>query len=111
MKKIIQLFFISLILISCSKESAENRECELENIGYIDITNADNEPYYMYIDDIFTQTLSSEYYLNDYEISVGTHSFRFVEVNAIIPNVDTYTFYVEECEHYSIIFGENDPLK
>ncbi|MEC9209639.1 MAG: hypothetical protein VX762_04360 [Bacteroidota bacterium] len=64
MIKIIQLFFISLVLISCSKESA----CELENIGYVDINNADNEPYTMYIDGVLTQTVSSEYYLSDYEI-------------------------------------------
>ena len=38
---------------------------------WFDITNADNEPYYMMIDGILTQILSSEYYLNDYEIGVG----------------------------------------
>jgi len=102
---------ISAIITSCSKEKAEQRECELQNISYVDITNADNEPYYMYIDDIFIQTLSSAYYLNDYEISAGTHTFKFVVVSAIIPNIDESTTYFGECEHYSIIFGENDPLK
>ena len=110
-KQIILILIITTTIISCSKEKAEQREYELQNISYVDITNADNEPYYMYIDDVFIQTLSSQYYLNDYEISAGTHTFKFVEVNAIIPNIDESTTYFEEYEHYSIVFGDGDIFK
>ena len=110
MKKLLTVCVISL-LFSCSKESAEELECTINNISYVDITNADNEPYYMYIDDVFVAELSDAYYLEDYEISAGYHKFTFEEVTAIIPNVDIFEQYFPVCGHASIVFGENDPLK
>ena len=110
MKKLLTVCIISL-LFSCSKESAEELECTINNISYVDITNADNEPYYMYIDDVFVAELSDAYYLEDYEISAGYHKFTFEEVTAFIPNVDVFEQYFPVCGHASIVFGENDPLK
>ena len=110
MKKLLTVCVISL-LFSCSKESAEELECTINNISYVDITNADNEPYYMYIDDVFVLEMGDAYYFEDYEIPAGYHKFTFEEVNAIIPNVDIFEQYFPVCGHASIVFGENDPLK
>lgn len=110
MKKILTVCVISL-LFSCSKESAEELECTINDISYVDINNADNEPYYMYIDDVFWGEIGDAYYLDDFEISSGYHKFTFEEVNAIIPNVDIVEKYFTVCGHTSIVFGENDPLK
>lgn len=112
MKKILYLSLcFSVMFISCTKEAGETLECETLGISYVDINNADNEPYYMYINDIFIMEMGSEYYIDDYEIPAGFHEFRFVEVNAIIPNVDVFSGDFSVCGHTSIVFGENDPLK
>tara|TARA_B110000196_G_C20469984_1_gene353158 strand:- start:152 stop:484 length:333 start_codon:yes stop_codon:yes gene_type:complete len=110
MKKLLTVCVISL-LFSCSKESAEELECTINNISYVDINNADDEPYEMYIDDVFIDVIGDSYYLEDYEISAGYHKFTFVEVTAIIPNVDIFEQTFPVCGHASIVFGENDPLK
>ena len=112
MKKIIySILFFLIMLSSCTKDAGETLECETLGISYVDINNADNEPYYMYINDVYIMELGADYYIDDYEIPAGYHEFRFVEVNAIIPNVDVFSADFSICEHSSIVFGENDPLK
>ena len=110
MKKLLTICVISL-LFSCSKDSAEELECTINNISYVDINNADDEPYYMWIDGIPYGEVGHSYYEDDYEISAGWHTFTFEEVNAIIPNVEIFEQNFPVCGHTSIIFGANDPLK
>ena len=99
------------MFLSCTKEAGENLECETLNIYYVDINNADNEPYYWWVDGVYMGEFSDDYYMDDYPVSAGTHEFFFQEVNAIIPNEETYTTTGIACDHTSIIFGANDPLK
>ena len=37
-----------------------SKECELQNISYIDIVNNDNEGYYMSIDGVFKQIINGD---------------------------------------------------
>ena len=110
MKKLLTVCVISL-LFSCSKESAEELDCTINDISFVDINNADDESYYMYIDGVFVSEVGASYYVDDYEISAGQHTFTFEEVIAVIPNVDIFEQYFPVCGHASIVFGENDPLK
>ncbi|MBT3622089.1 MAG: hypothetical protein HN535_04990 [Flavobacteriales bacterium] len=111
-KQIILILTVSTLIISCSKEKAEQRECELQNISYIDIVNNDNEGYYMSIDGVFKQIINGDSYLNDYEVSAGTHTLKFEEINYILwPNIDEGAYYFGECDHKAISFGDNDPGK
>ena len=111
-KQIILILTVSTLIISCSKEKAEQMECELQNISYIYIVNNDNEGYYMSIDGVFKQIINGDSYLNDYEVSAGTHTLKFEEINYILwPNIDEGTYYFGECDHKAISFGDNEPGK
>ncbi|MBC8266834.1 MAG: hypothetical protein H8E84_07710 [Flavobacteriales bacterium] len=101
MKKIL---FISLLLLlfSCKKEE----ECEKDNISYIDINNADNESYYMYVDEVYKQIILGNTYLNDYEVSAGYHKFTFKEIEWIfVQDVYETDGNYNQCDHKSIVFG------
>lgn len=108
MKKLILITAIAMVFTSCTKETAELLECETENIAYVDLNNADDEPYYMYMDDVLIMTIGAYEHIDDYEFTAGYHEFRFVEVNAIISNVDEFDGNYNTCSHASLIFGDGD---
>ena len=110
MRKLLIVCSITL-LFSCVQESAEELDCTINNVSFVDITNADDEPYEMYIDGVLIDVIGDSYYLDDYEITAGYHTFTFEEVTAVIPQVDIFEQYFPVCGHASIVFGENDPLK
>jgi hypothetical protein len=108
MKKLIILVVFSLIIVitSCTKEDAEKLECEIENIGYIIITNTSDNPYNVYIDDVFVFQLEGHTFKDDYEVSQGSHMFRAEQVSGYLffPTIRENTDYISHCQKISWVF-------
>ena len=107
MKKLtLIILFFAIILNGCSKEGAEQIECESLNIGYMDITNTSSNPYAVYVDGSLHFILYGNTYKNDYELSVGSHEIIAEQQSGylLFPTVRTLNTYITECNHSSWVF-------
>ena len=104
--RLLFLLFIFLTFYSCTKEDAEQIECENQNIGYVDINNTSDDLYSVEIDGNFAFSLSGNTFNNDYELSAGSHVIVATQQTGFLlwPTVKTSNLSVQQCEHYSVVF-------
>ncbi|NOY50458.1 MAG: hypothetical protein GXO88_07850 [Chlorobi bacterium] len=100
------LFLIPLLVLfisSCSKQAAEKRECERENIGYVTITNTSKNPYDISIDGVYKFQLAGNTFKEDIKESAGFHDYKAVQVSGYIlyPTVKKTTFSTWICKKSS----------
>lgn len=99
--RVVILLVITLsVFSSCTKEDAEQIECEGENIGYLTITNTSENPYKIYIDGTLTFTLDGNTFIDDHKISVGVHKLKAEQESGFLfyPTIVEETFSFGQCE-------------
>jgi len=95
-----------LTFLSCTKEQAEQLECESEDIGYVTITSTSDNPYDVYLDGELIFRLQGNSFKDDYEISTGTHILKTEQVSGYIlyPTVREKEIVIAQCEKQSWVF-------
>jgi len=108
MNRFISLFAAVLLFLiaSCTKEDAEKLECETENIGYVTITSTSDNPYDVYVDGSFEFRLQGNTFVDDYELSAGTHTLKAEQVSGylIYPTIKEVTISMSHCDKKSWVF-------
>ena len=106
MKKIkISLILISIItLFICCEKEVEQPDCELNSYGTITISNNYSNPYDIYIDSVFTTTISGKSVSNKIEIEQGNNrklQARQVSGFILFPTIINKEYTIIKCNDYT----------
>ena len=101
MKKLLILFSIALLFSSCTKE----KDCEVNDSFYMELNNGSNNPYDVYVNDVFLETLDGKKQ-ETYQIPAGYFKIKVIQVSGYLlyPTEKEYTGSVAACESYYITF-------
>jgi hypothetical protein len=86
--KLFSIFILSFVLLSGSCSKDNTKDCELKN----------NNPYDIWIDGTYKDRLAAKTF-EDYDLTVGTHSFRYKQVSgyALYPTEGTVNISIVQC--------------
>jgi len=101
------LFLTAIAIESCEKEKESDRECQINNSGFIKVSNSSNSGYNIYIDNVFAFQLQGKTLTGQYEVKVGVHSVKAIETIGYTsqPKIQQRNVTVDQCEYESIVFS------
>ena len=126
MKNLFCVLIIVLSFSSCQKEeiiygctdpsalnynsnaTSDNNSCEFCEGGTLRLTCISNNPYDVWIDNIFAITLSGNSFV-EYSIYEGTHSVHVEQVSGYIlwPTIEDYNVSIYDCQDSEVVFPQS----
>ena len=101
-KKIIALVFIGVVLFACNEEKLA---CEENNTFSLELTNGASNPYDIYVNNRFRQTIAGKE-KSTIAIPAGFAKIRVEQKSGYIlyPTVKEYEWTISACENYYLVF-------
>lgn len=106
MKKLLLPALLAFTL-GCSKPALEVpplQDCESKKYALVTVSNTSNNPYNLYVDEIFTRKIEGKAIVNDIQIKEGNgHKLRVEQISGYLayPTIKTSELNIVRCTNYS----------